>query len=59
LGTGEKLEALETFHPDQHRIPHSRNGRCTVSLVEKASELVEQDEAERLVKKHGIWPVRS
>lgn len=50
LGTGEKLEALETFHPD--RIASRILGMGdVVSLVEKASELVEQDEAERLVKK--------
>jgi signal recognition particle subunit SRP54 len=50
LGTGEKLEALETFHPE--RIASRILGMGdVVSLVEKASEMVEQDEAERLVKK--------
>ena len=50
LGTGEKLDALEAFHPD--RIASRILGMGdVVSLVEKASELVEQDEAERLVKK--------
>jgi len=50
LGTGEKLEALEAFHPD--RIASRILGMGdVVSLVEKASELVEQDEAERLVRK--------
>ena len=50
LGTGEKLEALETFHPD--RIASRILGMGDVlSLVEKASELVEQDEAERLAKR--------
>ena len=50
LGTGEKLEALEAFHPD--RIASRILGMGdVVSLVEKASELVEQDEAERLMKK--------
>ena len=50
LGTGEKLEALESFHPD--RIASRILGMGdVVSLVEKASELVEQDEAERLMKK--------
>jgi len=50
LGTGEKLEALEAFHPD--RIASRILGMGdVVSLVEKASEMVEQDEAERLVKK--------
>ena len=47
LGTGEKLEALEAFHPD--RIASRILGMGdVVSLVEKATELVEQDEAERL-----------
>lgn len=50
LGTGEKLEALEAFHPD--RIASRILGMGdVVSLVEKATELVEQDEAERLMKR--------
>ena len=50
MGTGETLDALETFHPD--RIASRILGMGdVVSLVEKASELVEQDEAERLMKK--------
>ena len=52
LGTGEKLEALEAFYPD--RIASRILGMGdVVSLVEKANELVEQDEAERLMKKMG------
>ena len=27
LGTGEKLDALEAFHPAAHRLAHSRHGR--------------------------------
>ncbi len=27
MGTGEKLEGLEDFHPSAHRRPHSRHGR--------------------------------
>tara|TARA_B100000700_G_scaffold22917_1_gene22211 strand:+ start:7170 stop:8546 length:1377 start_codon:yes stop_codon:yes gene_type:complete len=50
LGTGEKLEALEPFHPD--RIASRILGMGdVVSLVERASELVQEDEAERLMKK--------
>ncbi len=50
LGTGEKLDALEAFHPD--RIAGRILGRGdVVSLVEKAAETVEQEEAERLAKK--------
>ena len=50
LGTGEKLDALEPFHPD--RIASRILGMGdVVSLVEKASELVQQDEAERLMKR--------
>ena len=52
LGTGEKLEALEAFYPD--RIASRILGMGdVVSLVEKANELVEQEEAERLMKKMG------
>ncbi len=47
LGVGEKLDALEPFHPD--RIAGRILGMGdVVSLVEKAAETIEQDEAERL-----------
>ena len=50
MGTGEKLEALEAFHPD--RIAGRILGMGdVVSLVEKAAENVEQEEAEKLAKK--------
>ncbi len=50
LGLGEKLDALEPFHPD--RIAGRILGMGDiVSLVEKAMETVEQDEAERLAKR--------
>jgi signal recognition particle subunit SRP54 len=50
MGVGEKLEALEDFHPD--RIASRILGMGdVVSLVEKASEALEQDEAEKLAKK--------
>ena len=47
LGIGEKLDALETFHPD--RIAGRILGMGdVVSLVEKAAETVDQEEAEKL-----------
>jgi len=50
LGTGEKLEALEAFHPD--RVAGRILGMGdVVSLVEKAAETIEQDEAEKLARK--------
>ena len=50
LGTGEKLDALEAFHPD--RIAGRILGMGdVVGLVEKASEVIDQKEAERLAKK--------
>jgi signal recognition particle subunit SRP54 len=50
MGTGEKLEALEAFHPD--RIAGRILGMGdVVSLVEKAAENVEQAEAEKLAKR--------
>jgi len=50
LGTGEKLEALEAFHPD--RIASRILGMGDiVSLVEKAAETIEQEEAEKLAAK--------
>jgi signal recognition particle subunit SRP54 len=50
LGTGEKLDALEAFHPE--RIAGRILGMGDVVwLVEKAAETIEQEEAERLAKK--------
>jgi signal recognition particle subunit SRP54 len=48
IGTGERIEALEPFHPE--RIAGRILGMGdVVSLVEKASETVDRDEAEKLV----------
>jgi signal recognition particle subunit SRP54 len=50
IGTGEKVDALETFHPE--RIAGRILGMGDiVSLVEKAAETADEDEAERLAKK--------
>ena len=50
MGTGEKLDAIETFHAD--RIAGRILGMGdVVSLVEKAAETIEQEEAEKLAKK--------
>jgi signal recognition particle subunit SRP54 len=50
IGTGEKIDALEPFHPE--RIAGRILGMGdVVSLVEKAAETADQDEAERLAKK--------
>jgi signal recognition particle subunit SRP54 len=50
LGAGEKLDALEVFHPD--RIAGRILGMGdVVGLVEKAMEHVEQEEAEKLARK--------
>ena len=50
LGAGEKLDALEVFHPD--RVSGRILGMGdVVSLVEKAMENFEQDEAEKLAAK--------
>lgn len=50
LGTGEKLDALEVFHPE--RIASRILGMGdVVTLVEKASEIVEEEEAEKLAAK--------
>ena len=47
LGVGEKLDELEAFHPE--RIAGRILGMGdVVSLVEKAAETIEQDEAEKL-----------
>jgi signal recognition particle subunit SRP54 len=50
LGAGEKLDALEVFHPQ--RVAGRILGMGdVVSLVEKAAETIEMEEAEKLVKK--------
>jgi len=50
LGTGEKLDQLEAFHPE--RIASRILGMGdVVGLVEKAQETIEEDEAKRLAEK--------
>ena len=50
LGTGEKLDALEPFHPD--RMASRILGMGDVlSLIEKAQEVVEKDQAEAIARK--------
>ena len=50
LGTGEKLEALEPFHPD--RMASRILGMGDVlSLIEKAQEAVDKDQADAMIHK--------
>ena len=50
IGIGEKLDELEEFHPE--RIANRILGMGdVVSLVEKAAETIDQEEAEALAKK--------
>ncbi|WP_341937131.1 signal recognition particle protein [Marinimicrobium sp. C2-29] len=50
LGTGEKVDALEPFHPD--RIASRILGMGDLmSLIEQAEQTVDKDKAEKLVKK--------
>lgn len=50
VGTGEKTDALDAFHPE--RVAGRILGMGdVVSLVEKAAETIEKDEAERMAKK--------
>ena len=49
-GSGEKIDALEEFHPE--RVAGRILGLGDiVGLVERASETIDQDEAERIAKK--------
>ncbi|MGD9510377.1 MAG: signal recognition particle protein [Geminicoccaceae bacterium] len=50
VGMGEKLDALEPFHPDRVAARILDMGDV-VSLVEQASELVDKEDAEKLAKK--------
>jgi signal recognition particle subunit SRP54 len=50
MGVGERLDGIEPFHPD--RIASRILGMGdVVSLVEKAAETIEQEDAEKLAKK--------
>ena len=50
VGTGEKMEALDVFHPDRMADRILGMGDI-VSLVEKAQEQFDEQEAKRLAKK--------
>ena len=50
IGVGEKLDALEPFHPDRLAGRILQQGDI-LSLVEKAQAAVDEKEAERLAKK--------
>ncbi len=50
LGTGEKLDQLEAFHPERIASRILDMGDV-VGLVEKAQETIEEDEAQRLADK--------
>jgi len=50
MGTGEKVDDLEVFHPD--RLAGRILGMGdVVSLVEKAQETIDQDDAEKMARK--------
>jgi signal recognition particle subunit SRP54 len=50
IGVGEKLDALEDFHPD--RVASRILGMGdVVGLVERAAETIDKEEAEKLVRK--------
>ena len=50
IGIGEKLDALEAFHPE--RVAGRILGMGdVVGLVEKAAETIDQEEAEKLARK--------
>ena len=58
IGVGEKLDALEPFHPDRLAGRILQQGDI-LSLVEKAQAAVDEKEAERLAKKVGLEEGRS
>ena len=56
-GSGEKLDALEEFHPE--RVAGRILGMGDiVGLVEKAAETIDQEEAEKLAAQDGEGQVR-
>jgi|TARA_B110000263_G_scaffold223997_1_gene214096 signal recognition particle subunit SRP54 len=50
LGTGEKLDSLEIFHPDRV-VGRILGMGDVVGLVEKAQEVVDEEEARKVAKK--------
>jgi signal recognition particle subunit SRP54 len=52
VGTGEKLDALEPFHPDRMAGRILQQGDI-LSLVERAQETVDEEAAQRLARKAG------
>ena len=52
VGVGERLDALEAFHPDRMAGRILDRGDV-VSLVERAQEAIDQDEAAKLEDKVG------
>ena len=57
IGVGEKFDALEPFHPD--RIASRILGMGDiVSLVERAAETIDKEDAEKLAAKVAQGPVR-
>ena len=52
VGVGERIEALEPFHPDRMAGRILQQGDI-LSLVEKAQGAVDEQEAERLARKAG------
>jgi signal recognition particle subunit SRP54 len=50
LGTGEKMDALETFHPDRV-VGRILGMGDVVGLVEKAQEVVEEEQARKVAAK--------
>jgi len=52
VGTGEALDGLETFHPERMAGRILQQGDV-LSLVEKAQQTVDEDEARKLARKAG------
>ena len=53
VGTGEKYDALELFHPDR-LVSRIMGMGDVLSLIEKAEEVVDQKKAMELIKKDGF-----
>ena len=51
LGAGEKLDALEPFHPARVAAPHPRHGRCRVAGREGVARRWTRQEAEKIAAK--------
>jgi signal recognition particle subunit SRP54 len=59
IGTGEKMDALEEFHPQARRRPHSRHGRHRLAGRKGGRRTIDAEKAQAMAKRMQNRQVRS